>query len=275
LSQAIENTVSNGGHRTANRLLDILELLAAQPAPCALRHLSLALAAPKSSLIPLLRTLVERGYISQDENSNYRLGTKVLELIGGLDAEHDLRDIAHAELLALRNLTDESTILVRLTSDRNAVVYIDKVEGSHRIRAAAKVGETRCLHSTSSGKLLLAYMPDDERRAIIDEIAFTRFTKKTTRNKTQLKAELKTILDQGYCVNIDQSVMGHCAIAAPVRNHWGEVIAACVLSAPTERVQNTLTELTAELTRAAEAISRKLGYTSCPANITNQPVQRA
>lgn len=260
MTQAANITASNGGHRTANRLLDVLELLAEQAAPCALRDVSYALEAPKSSLLPLLRTLVERGYICQDQNGNYHLGTKVLELSGGLDAEQDLRAIAHTELLALRNRTDESTILVRLTSDRKAVVYIDKVEGSHRIRAAARVGETRCLHSTSSGKLLLAYMPEQERKATIDTIEFTRFTEKTTRNKRQLQAEIKAILAQGYCVNLDQSVMGHCAIAAPIRDHWGEVLAACVLSAPSERVQHSLAQLTAELTQTAEAISQRLGY---------------
>lgn len=250
---------SAGGHRTANRVLDILELLAESPAGSALRDLSKQLDAPKSSLLPLLRTLTERGYISHNDQG-YRLGTKVLELSSGLDTERDLRQLAHDHLVALRNQTDESTILARLTSDRKAVVYIDKVEGHHRILAAAKIGETRPLHATSSGKLLLANMPAAEREETLNRLELTRFTDKTITDRQQLMAEIDDILRQGFCINIDQSVLGHCAIAAPIRDHWGEVIAACVLSAPTERVKDALPAMTAALQTTAARISQQLGY---------------
>ncbi|KJS06215.1 MAG: hypothetical protein VR73_10310 [Gammaproteobacteria bacterium BRH_c0] len=255
----IDTTISAGGHRTANRVLDILELLADMTGNCSLRDMSLALEAPKSSLLPLLRTLTERGYISHDDHG-YQLATKVLELGSGLDTERDLRNLAHAELVALRNLTAESTILARLTSDRKAVIYIDKVEGLHRILAAAKIGETRPLHATSSGRLLLAHMPAAERDATIDALQLTRYTDKTIVDKAELRAEIDRILSQGYCINIDQSVLGHCAIAAPIRDHWGHVIAASVLSAPTDRVKDKLPSLTQALQATASAISRQLGY---------------
>jgi len=258
-SAAATTTKPAGSHRTANRVLDILERLAETSKKCALRDLSQTLEAPKSSLLPLLRTLTERGYITHDDYG-YSLGTKVLELSSGLDIERDLRNIAHAELIALRNKTDESTILARLTSDHKAVVYIDKVEGMHRIRAAAKVGETRPLHTTSSGKLLLAYMPESERTATIKSMELTRYTEKTITKKADLQTEITNILAQGICTNIDQSVLGHCAIAAPIRDHWGEVIAACVLSAPTDRVQDKLPELIQELKATASVISQQLGY---------------
>lgn len=255
----VDTNITTGGHRTANRLLDILELLADKSQNCPLRDLSVALDAPKSSLLPLLRTLTERGYLTHEEHG-YKLGTKVLELSSGLDTERDLRNLAHAELVALRNATDESTILARLTSDRKNVVYIDKVEGLHRILAAAKIGETRPLHATSSGRLLLANMPAAERALTIEQLQLTRYTQKTIVSKTKLLSEINSILEQGFCTNIDQSVLGHCAIAAPIMDHWGEVIAACVLSAPTERVKHKLPALINKLKATASSISNQLGY---------------
>jgi DNA-binding IclR family transcriptional regulator len=248
------------GHRAASRVLDILELLAATPAGCPLRELSGALDAPKSSLLPLLQTLDRRGYIVQDDAGVYRLGTRILELSGGPGREADLRDIAYPEIKALAAKTGESAILATLTSDHRAVVYIDKVESLHRIRATAAVGETRPLHSTSSGRLLLAHLPAAERKAVIDAIDLTPFTEKTITSRAALGRELEKVREEGFCINIDQSLLGHCAIAAPIRDRGGEVVAACVLSAPKDRVQNTISLLVHEVCAAAGEISRHLGF---------------
>lgn len=251
---------ADAGHRTANRVLDILELLAQSPSGHALRDLSLDLAAPKSSLLPLLRTLTGRGYITQDSRGAYHLGTKVLELSRGANAETDLRTIAHPALAALAAKTGEAMILARLTSDHKAVVYIDKVESIHRIRVAMAVGETRPLHSTSSGRLLLAFMAAPQREAVIKDLVLERYTEKTITRKADLRKEVERIRAAGVCINIDQSVPGQCAIAAPIRDNHGEVVAACVLSAPKERVQKSLPALIEELKAAAGAISQRLGY---------------
>lgn len=250
-----------GGHRTAIRVLDILEMLGDSPG-YTLTDLSRMLEAPKSSLLPLLRTLQSRNYITQDGAGSYHLGTKLLELSSSLNAKMDLRNIAHPQLLALTKKTGESTILVRLTSDRKAVVYIDKVECAHPIRAAASVGDTRPLHSTSSGRLLLAYLPEELREPLVNSIELTRYTRKTLTSVNALRKELEQVRSQGYCVNIDQSIVGHCAIAAPIVDSHGEVVAACVLSAPKDRVCEMIAELTGELIRAAGEISRRLGYSN-------------
>lgn len=250
-----------GGHRTATRVLDILEILGAS-AGNTLTDLSRLLEAPKSSLVPLLRTLRNRDYITQDTAGYYHLGTKLLELSSSLNAKMDLRNIAHPELVALTGKIGESTILVRLTSDSRAVVYIDKVECAHPIRAAASIGDTRPLHSTSSGRLLLAYLPKELRESLINSIELTRFTDKTLTNRTALRRELERIRSEGISINIDQSIEGHCAIAAPIVDSHGEVVAACVISAPKDRICNIIPELTGELVQTASQISRWLGFTS-------------
>ena len=255
---------ADSGHRTANRLLDILELLARTPGGSALKDLSRELSAPKSSLLSLLQTLRRRGYVSQDSRGLYRLGTRALTLSGAGADEQDLREIAHGEIRALAENTGESAILATLSSDHRAVIYIDKVESLHRIRATARVGEMRPLHSTSSGRLLLAHLPAAEREALIDQLELTRFTERTITSRARLREEMTRILGEGICINIDQSLPGHCAMAAPVRDRRGEVVAACVLSAPSERVRDAIAALAEQVKASALAISLRLGHRPAP-----------
>jgi IclR family acetate operon transcriptional repressor len=251
---------ADSGHRTAGRVLDILECLAMAPQGSALRDLSRILDAPKSSLLPLLRTLVGRGYASRDANGLYRLGAMVLQLGSGSLDGMDLRDIARPLLAALTQRTGESTILATLTSDEHSVVYIDKVEGTHRIRATASVGETRPLHSTSSGKVLLAWMPKEQREAVIRSLRLTRLTEYTITTKAALRAELDRVHREGVCINADQSVVGHCTVAAPILDRDGHAVAACVLSAPKERIWAALPRVVKDVKATAASISALLGH---------------
>lgn len=259
-SQDSTGREADSGHRTASRVLDILEHLAHSSGGGALRDLSRDLDAPKSSLLPLLRTLVRRAYLTHDEAGIYRLGAKMFELGRESVAELGLRDIAHPALEALTKKTGEGTILVTLTGDQRAVIYIDKVESVHRLRVAAAIGETRPLHSTSSGRLLLAFMAPEAREAAIEAIELVRFTDRTITSKPHLREEIAQVRRDGICVNLDQSVMGHCAIAVPIFGPRGEVVAACVLSAPKERVQDAIAQLVAEVRATAQSISQRLGY---------------
>jgi len=241
-------------------VLDILEHLADAAHGRALRDLSAKLHAPKSSLLPLLRTLVARGYITHGEAGMYRLGAKVLELGVGSLAELDVRDVARPALVELSARTGEAVLLATMASDNLAVMYIDKVESIHRIRYAAGVGERRPLHSTSSGKVLLAFMPPDRQETIIRAIKLVRFTDETVATKTGLRRELARIRAEGICINIDQAVVGRCAIAAPMFDHRGDAVAACVLGAPKERVKDLLPQLVREVKATADTVSKLMGY---------------
>lgn len=259
-------------HRTASRILDILELLAESNSGHALRDLSRGLTAPKSSLLPLLRTLTARGYIAQDNAGAYRLGTKLLELTHGISRNMDLPNVGHPLLADLAAQTGEATILVRFTSDRGAVVYIDKIESVHQVRVSVAIGDTRPLHSTSSGKLLLAFLPAEEQNAALAKLDMPAITAKTNTNIVALRRELNKIRADGYCINVDQSVMGQGAMAAPVMDRYGSVVAACVISAPKERFTDRRRELLRELLNTARTMSYRLGYRQQP-NVEHRPAQ--
>ncbi|MBI1733783.1 MAG: helix-turn-helix domain-containing protein, partial [Candidatus Rokubacteria bacterium] len=146
----------NGGHRAANRVVDILELVATRPDGLQLHAVSAELEAPKSSLLPLLRALAARGYLEQGRAGEYRLGPKVHALGNGAAPPRELHAVARPALVELMRRTGETVFLGTLGADRTSVVYVDKVDSEHVIRYSAGVGDRRPLHATSTGKAILA-----------------------------------------------------------------------------------------------------------------------
>src|SRR2546425_6445453 len=126
--------------RAANRLVDILELLAASRDGLALREVSARLGAPKSSLLPLLRALTARGYLAQGRALEYRLGPGALDLGAAAPAHRDLVEVARPAGGDLLPRDGETGFLGTLCSDRASIVYLGKVESEHRIRDASRGG---------------------------------------------------------------------------------------------------------------------------------------
>ncbi len=172
-------TSTDGGHRAANRVVDILELLAVSRDGLALREVSARLGAPKSSLLPLLRALTARGYLAQGRALEYRLGPSVLDLGSAAPAHRDLVEVARPAVVDLMRRTGETVFLGTLCSDRASIVYVDKVESDHVIRYAGGVGDRRPLHATSSGKVILAFLSPDEREQVLKSLSLARHTERT------------------------------------------------------------------------------------------------
>jgi DNA-binding IclR family transcriptional regulator len=247
-------------HRSAGRVLDIVELLAYATRGLSLTDLAEELHAAKSSVFPLLKTMVGRGYLLIDEAGKYRVSTKLFELGMKSLGERELRDIARPALKILSKRTGEAVLLAVMASDRQAMLYVDKVESEHRIRYSTGLGERRSLHATSTGKVMLAFMPPAERDEILKSLRLARFTHHTITSKRELLAELDKVRREGACINIDQSEVGRCGIAAPVFDHRGEVVAACSLGAPVGRAVPALDMLVDEVKTTATTISKMLGH---------------
>lgn len=241
-------------------MLDIIELLSHATQGLSLTDLSQELHAAKSSLFPLLKTLANRSYVSCDTEGKYRITNRVFELGLRSVGERDLREVARPALKLLSKRTGEGVLLAVLASDKAAVLYVDKVEGEHRIRYTAGLGERRPLHATSAGKVMLALMPEDERDAVLASLKLVKFTEHTLSTRKALLAELAKVRAEGVSINIDQSEVGRCGVAAPVFDHRGEVVAAVALGAPRERALKALSTLVDEVRTTARTLSKMLGY---------------
>jgi IclR family transcriptional regulator, acetate operon repressor len=255
------------GHRAANRLVDILELLAKSPEGLALRDVSAQLEAPKSSLLPLLRALTARGYLAQGRAGEYRLGPGALDLGAAAPAQRELVEVARPAVVDLMRRTGETVFVGVLSSDRHSIVYVDKVDSDHVIRYAGGVGDRRPLHATSSGKAILAFLSEDEREEILQSLSLARHTERTVTSLAALRTSLDEIRRTGVSVTTEEVVQGASGIAAPVFDRYGRVAGACAIGGPTDRVRPRLRMLATEVKATALALSARLGNPKPPLNM--------
>ena len=245
-------------HRATERVIDILELAAASQDGLALKDVSRGVETPKSSLLPLLRTLTARGYLARGRAGEYRLGPRAAALAGRARAGRDLAEVARPALEALMRRTGETVFLATLTADGTAIAYVDKVESEQIIRYSSGVGDRRPLHATASGKAILAFLPEARREETVRSLDLVRYTDRTVGTLPGLRASLEEVRRAGVCVNVEEIVPGACGIAAPILDQRGAPLAACAIGGPTDRVRPRLRRLAADVKATAEIIARRL-----------------
>ena len=162
----------------------------------------------------------------------------------------------------LRNATKETVQVAVL--DGREVVYVERLESPHTLRLFGRIGHRNWAHCTSTGKVLLAFLPERRQAALLEGWLPERKTEATICVPGQLRAELDRVRAEGWAENIGESEVGVASVAAPVRNARGEVIAAVSVAGPVMRVNgDTLRRFfRASVIQAADAISDQLGWRS-------------
>jgi len=247
-------------HRATSRVLEVFEYLAESGETTTLAALSARMGVPKSSLLPLLRTLVARKWLEQPVPATYRVSSR--PLFGGRWSAQrkELPELARPFLVQLALQTGESSILGVLPPAGDTVVYIDKVDSPHLVRYVAELGAARPLHCTSSGLAVLAFMPRQRRDALLASLELASFTSRTITDRRKLAKRLDEIVRAGIVVSEQEFAVGATAIAAPIRNADGEVHAACALAGPSDRMATSLERNKEAVKATALAISATLGW---------------
>lgn len=214
----------------------------------------------KSTVHRILTTLAAEGLIERDAGSGrYRLGLRLYEL-GAIVADHlDLHEVVAGPIDDLRNRTGETVHVAIL--DGAEVVYIARRESPHTLRLFSRVGHRNHAHCTSTGKVLLAFLSESERAALLDGRALVAHTPYTITDRNRLEEELEQIRRRGWAQNVNESEVGVTSVAAPIRDATGRVVAAISVAGPGPRfTRDTLRRFAAETVRTAEIISSRLGY---------------
>jgi DNA-binding IclR family transcriptional regulator len=192
--------------KSADRTVELLELLARIREPLTLSEIHRELFYPKSSLFVLLRTLVARGWVETDRRgTGYSIGVRAL-LVGTsyLDRDPVIR-AATRVLEELRAEVNETVHLARL--DGADVVYLASRESAHHLRLTSRVGRRLSAHATSLGKALLAELPDAE----VDELlpaVLAPLTPDTLTERAKLFADLEATRDRGYAIERGENTQG-------------------------------------------------------------------
>src|SRR5437868_1583933 len=247
------------GTRAVVRSITVLKALGRSTNAYGVTELGTATGLSKATVFRLLGALENEGMVARDGlGGTYRLGPEVISLGASALSTSDLRSIAHAELIRLAEESGETSTLEILTD--TDVVVLDEVQGRFLFGATPEIGRSWPAHATSTGKVLLALahpMPALNRAS--------RFATRTITTRTELERELSRVRQNGFAMAVDELEPGLVAMAAPIRNHLGYVVAALSLNGPGTRLgPKRRRALIPKLCRSANRVSRRLGASMRP-----------
>lgn len=245
------------GVKSALRVLDMLEMLSTHPGRFGVSDLARRLEIPKSSTHMLLETLQARGYVVRDANHLFGLHSSLAEgrWIGGPRAI--LARIGAPVVERLARATGESCFIGVLRDD-GQVEYLVKAIGAHDLRSDAPLASARPLHATSIGLALLAFERPEVAERMIAATRLERHTRYTLCEPRSLKRELAAIRRRGYALNRHMYSLGESAVAAPLFDAQGLVLAAINVSFPDSRYAQCIDRALVELRREARHLNREL-----------------
>jgi len=241
------------------KVLRILEALDAAPTGLQLREISQQTSLNKSTAYRFVAHLESEGYLFRDDSGAYIVGPKLARLGAGIAYHATLRKISRPVLTLLSKETTETVNLAVL--DGHEVLYLEVLESSHSFRMASQPGMHRPPNCTALGKVLLAFLPSEQRDEILPMLTFERATPRTIPSLARFRKELVRVVQQGYAMDDQETDMGARCVAAPVVDESGKVVAAISVSGPITRMSRDRIQAFAGATRkAARTISARLGH---------------
>jgi DNA-binding IclR family transcriptional regulator len=243
--------------QSVDRAITILELLA-RGGESSVTEMAAGLGVHKSTAFRLLATLETHRLVEQvNDRGRYRLGVGNLRLAGATTARLDLVQEARPVCKQLASETGE-TVNITVRAETSAL-YLDQVAGSSALQSHNWVGQHIPLHATSNGKVLVSELDDAALKRAVRELP--RYTAHTVTTMAKLRAELAEVREQGYAVATDELETGLTAMAAPIRNAHGDVVASMSVSGPTFRLGGERLDATIPLlVAAAREVSHRLGW---------------
>ncbi|WP_262177518.1 IclR family transcriptional regulator [Haloarcula laminariae] len=253
------NTADDGGKRVSavQQGFEVIEVLR-ESGSVHISDVSEALDIPMSTAHVHLKTLESVGYVVQDD-SGYRLSLRFLR--DGAIARSNLQvySAAKSEIDDLADTTGEVANLGVEENGQRVIVY--QSEGSEAVYDNAPVGEYTNMHWTALGKAILAELPSEYVREIIDHYGLPAATGSTIDDAEQLFEELETIEERGFALEDEERRSGIRSIATPL-NVDDRVVGAVSLSGPKERFNDDRieNELLPALKDSNNVIEVKVAY---------------
>jgi DNA-binding IclR family transcriptional regulator len=214
---------------------------------------------PVSTVHRFLANLVTAGFLSCDVDGTYHLGIACFAIGQAAVGQLDIRRLS---LPYLRELNHQTRETIHLTVRHGmSAVYVEKLDSPEPLRIHSRIGAAVPLYCTAVGKVMLAYMPEEEQERILPEIAIKRLTANTVGNLQELKTELYRVRKNGYACDLEEHEMHIRCMAAPIWDHNGTVQSSVSITAPVVRMPVTrLRQLAPLIQSAGLQISRELGY---------------
>ncbi len=215
----------------------------------------------QSNVSRLMNTMAAYGYVEKAEDSgSYRLGKQVISLSSVALNNSELRKQALPELFRLEQKYEVGANLA--VQDNHKMYYLAHVDSRRSPRMYTMVGYTAPLHCTAIGKVMLAALPDEEIRAIIEQTGLPSYTYNTITSLDVLMEQIQKIRCVGYSVEYGEHALGAACIAAAIRDCTGTVVAGLSVSGKFngQSMEEHEDEVAEIVLQTASTISNKLGY---------------
>jgi DNA-binding IclR family transcriptional regulator len=214
----------------------------------------------KSTVSRLLTTLQRHGCVERaGGHGKYQLGYRINLWASMAGRQNNLVNLSRPVMEKLRDKCGEEIALYVIEGDRR--VCVERAESLHEIAKVGPVGTYYPLHAGASGKVLLAYLPEDQRNAIIGKSRLEKYTPLTITDNKKLEKDLKDIRKKGYAISRGEREPDAFSVTAPIWDAGGRIVASISISGPNFRLTDELLKKDIqEILDASKQISSKLGY---------------
>lgn len=240
---------------SVERALGCLETLATSHESLSLADLSRVLSAPKSSVLMLLRTLIDLGYVERGDDDRYGINPALMGYgLGWIGGQQGV--LVRTSWQILKQLTDdvqETCFLAHITSD-HALRFLAKVVSPREIRYDVSMRKLSVPHKTASGRAILAHWDEAALRDYLSCWSGKDIAPQDRVDAKRLGTQLDEVRAAGVALIVDEWVAGATGISVPVFDRDGRPIAAITVGAVTARYLADRDEIIKAVKSAAEQV---------------------
>ncbi len=251
------------GTQALSRAIKLIQLFNEHTPVRCLPDLVEASGLKRTTVFRLLAALEAEGVIRKTAANEYTLGPELIVWGGRAMRSNNLRTVSQPFLEQLVLDTTESVTLDVLwinDEKRPMSIVIEEKLGRHVMGMAQYIGGRFPAHTTSTGKVLLAWQSDAVWQTLnLSALNTNTATNKTITDTTQLKQELTAVRQQGYAITQDELEVGLTAVAAPIFDLHHNIQAALCIGAPSSRIAPRFDEIIPKVQKTAQAISVAIG----------------
>lgn len=213
----------------------------------------------KATVHRILMTLVDRGFVTVSHQGGYLPGPKILQLAGRALQRIDISAIAQPFVDALVARVHCTVHLGAANGDE--ILYLIRSDSDKPYRMTSRVGNSIPMHTTGIGKCVLATYNDEALSLFVARAGLPRLTENSITTLDGLRAEVQTVRELGYARDREENEPGIGCVAAPIRDHTGNVnyglsISTIMLAHSPEQID----AMSQDAIETADQISRALGW---------------
>lgn len=248
------------GTGTAQRVTTLLSFLADADGPVSVRHVADRLSLAPSTTHRLLHLLVESGFaMYEPKTATYGIGSEFYRVSARVTSTVNPAGIAHGAIAALAHRFDETVLFAMYLRQSGKITFMSRADGQKKLLYRVEMNTPLSLVWGASGKAALAYLPEEDVRAILSVEQASPATGDAPPDYETLAGELAAIREKGFCISYGEKLPGALGIAAPVFGPQ-RVIGTICMTMPRDRAPSlSHDDLGQAVLEAAKDLTRQLG----------------